>query len=206
MFLIVDTETNGLGGGSGSTASGYRGKPRMVELAYLLVGGDGHPMSIGSSLIIPDGFSILRSAQAVHGISLQEAAMHGVPVEEAITALCAAARRSDAIVAHNAWFDLGVIAGEAERYDLPCREIFRPWYCTMRGGAPLCSDGKTSRGTWPTLERLHTALFGTGLQARHRAFPDAEACAKCFLEMRRLKRLDRRGLIWHHRSGSTFRQ
>lgn len=99
----------------------------MLELAYLLVSGDGHADRVASSLIVPNGIGISRKAQAVHGITPQLAAESGVEVEEALADLFSAARETTVIVAHNALFDRGVIAAEADRAGLPAEAIAGPW-------------------------------------------------------------------------------
>lgn len=198
MFLIVDTETNGLGTiGGARRSAGREASPRMLELAYLLVSGDGRVDRTYASLVVPDGFRISETARAVHGITAELARREGVPPQEAVVSFLEAAGEARAIVAHNAHFDLAVIAGEAKRYGLVSTALRRPWYCTMRGGVTVSRDRK--RRGWPTLGELHMALFGVEPVARHRARADAETCARCFFELRRRRLLDRRGLIWYHR-------
>lgn len=195
MFLIVDTETNGLGTlGGPRPPVGRQTTPRMLELAYLLVSGDGRVDHTFSSLIVPDGFRVSEPARAIHGITAERARREGIPSHEAVASFLETAGKARVIVAHNARFDLAVIAGEAERLGLASTALHRPWYCTMRGGVTVSGDRKRPGG--PSLSELHIALFGVEPPIRHRAQADAEACARCFFELRRRRLLDRRGLEW----------
>jgi DNA polymerase III epsilon subunit-like protein len=198
MFLIVDTETNGLGTGGGVSSSSVRGTtPRLLELAFLLVDGDGRVDRSYSHLILPEGFRVPKESSAVHGITAEMAVQEGVPARNALLSFLDAAGRAKVIVAHNARFDLGVIAGEVERHGLSPTPLARPWYCTMRGGVHLCRERRSPGPSWPTLDKLHMTLFGEGFPGGHRALADAEACARCFFEMRRRRQLNRSGLIWN---------
>jgi len=199
MFLILDTETNGLGTRSGSRFGRPRTAPRLLELAYILASDDGRPQQVYATLIVPEGFRVSSAARDVHGITTEEATLKGVPVREALESVLHAAERARVIVAHNAHFDCSVILGEMERCNLSPRSLFQPWYCTMRGSASVCK-GRIA-GPWPTLRDLHRTLFGVEPLVCHRAGADAEACARCFFEMRRRRQLDRSGLIWVHSSG-----
>lgn len=51
---------------------------------------------------------------------------------------------------------------------------------------------KLPRNKWPTLQELHTFLFGVGFEGAHDALVDVRACAKCYWEIQRRKNADPR--------------
>lgn len=71
-------------------------------------------------LIKPDGFSIARSASAVHGISNEEATKHGVPFKPVLDAFLNALSAATTVVAHNIEFDDNIVgAGDEKTYRGP---------------------------------------------------------------------------------------
>ena len=59
--------------------------------------------------------------------------------------------------------------------------------CTMKSTTNFCQImGQYGRYKWPTLQELHTKLFGYGFENAHDAFVDVNATVKCFFELKRI--------------------
>jgi len=140
-------------------------------------------------IIRPDGYRIPENATSVHGITTEMALSEGLPLEVAISEFSGSLEKCHVLVGHNLPFDLGVVAAECVRLDLkvPFSDICQ--VCTMRASVRVCKIRRNGRYKMPTLNELHTFLFGVGVEGAHNALNDAEACARCFFELKR------RGLI-----------
>jgi DNA polymerase III subunit epsilon len=155
-FLVVDTETNGMGGDS----------CELTEVGAVLVGG-GELHERWSSLCRPSA-PLRRGVQRLTGIT--QAMVDGAPSLEAVLPPVAELLRSRVMVAHNAPFDRRVLRQAFHRIGLEWPNP--PVLCTAamaRSMLPL----QRRRG----LTVLADAL-GIEVQVAHRALADAETCAR----------------------------
>ncbi len=155
-FLVVDTETNGLGGDA----------CEVTEIGAVLVGG-GELHDRWSSLV--RGLAPLRRGiQRFTGIT--QAMVDGAPPLEEVLAGLELRLRGRILVAHNAPFDRRVLRQAFERAGLEWPNP--PVLCTAalaRALLPLQRER--------SLGRLAGAL-GIEPEAAHRALPDADTCAR----------------------------
>ncbi len=186
MYLIFDTETTGLPTRRGAPPSDVTAWPRMVQLAWAVYDASGNRTAARSFLIRPDGFTIPKDAQRLHGISTEIAARGGVPVGEALAPFAEAAGSAKLMVAHNFSYDSGVVGAEFHRLKLANPIAGKPRVCTMEAATRYCAIPSSRGFKWPNLEELHRKLFGAGLGEAHNAEADVESCAKCFFELIRL--------------------
>lgn len=185
MYLIVDTETNDLPRDWRAPATDVANWPRVVQVAWLTFDGAGRETGRFSSLVQPVGFEIHPGAQKVHGISKERALREGRPVADVLASLAEAAAGARLLVAHNLDFDAPVLQAEflrAGRAD-PLAKL--PRRCTMKQATAFCNLPGKYGPKWPKLEELHVRLFAVAPPRAHDALADAEACARCFFELKR---------------------
>jgi len=168
MFAFVDTETTGFAQGGV--------QPCIVSIAWMIADGPGTPRHFQSHIVRPDGFVIPYGAAAVHGISTQRAEQEGRPLRAVMQEFSAdlLALRPSHIIAHNARYDMPVIAAEFDRLGLadPCQRL--AVQCTML----------MARRKWPGMSAklgdVHSRLFRSPMQNAHDAGADVRACSKVF--------------------------
>ena len=116
MYLILDTETNGLPQTPGwnkyysPKALKYYDNARVVQITAKL--GD----EILDMYIKPDGFDIENAD--IHGVTQDLANAKGIPFKEAGEKLNSMIQKSHMIVGHNIKFDIAVLLSEAHRHDM----------------------------------------------------------------------------------------
>jgi DNA polymerase III subunit epsilon len=155
-LLVVDTETNGLGGDD----------CELTELGTVLVGG-GELHDRWSSLVRPN-MPLRRGIQRFTGIT--QAMVDAAPALEVVLPALEARMLGRVLVAHNAPFDRRVLRQAFERLGLVWPGP--PVLCTAalaRALLPL----QRERGLAPLADSL-----GIEVRAVHRALVDAETCAR----------------------------
>jgi DNA polymerase III subunit epsilon len=155
-FLVVDTETNGLGGD----------ECQLIELGWVLVGG-GELHDRWSSLV-RTGVPLRRRIRSLTGIS--QAMVDGAPAPEEVLPVLARALHGRLLVAHNAPFDRRVLRQAFARVGLDWPE--QPVLCTAALARALLPLQRERR-----LGALAEAL-GIEVEIAHRALADAETCAR----------------------------
>ncbi|MGA2924382.1 MAG: exonuclease domain-containing protein [Solirubrobacteraceae bacterium] len=155
-FLVVDTETNGLGGDA----------CELTEVGAVLVGG-GELHDRWSSLV-RTSMPLRRGIQRFTGIT--QAMVDGAPAPEAVLAALELRLRGRVLVAHNAPFDRRVLRQAFGRIGLDWPDP--PVLCTAalaRVMLPLQRE-----------RRLHALAdkLGIDVEVVHRALPDADTCAR----------------------------
>lgn len=186
MYLFFDTETTGL---PYSPTTDYRNWPRMLQIAWLLVDEDNNIKLKNSYIIRPEGYSIPKRVIKIHGITMKRALKEGVPLDYALHRFLSDTNFADVLVAHNVAYDLGVVRGELLRKKIP--DFLRGYsqFCTMTSKPVLdyCKNFRANGSRQcPSLSELYFLLFGEKLYNAHDALTDAEACANCFFELKRI--------------------
>jgi DNA polymerase-3 subunit epsilon len=155
-FLVIDTETNGLGGDA----------CEMTEVGAVLVGG-GELHDRWDSLVRTLA-PLRRGIQRFTGIT--QAMVDGAPYPEAVLPQLQRRLRGRVMVAHNAPFDRRVLRQAFERADLEWPDP--PVLCTAALARTLLPLQRERR-----LGAVADAL-GIDVGVAHRALPDAETCAR----------------------------
>lgn len=188
MNLFFDTETTGLPLRRDAPLDDLGNWPRLVELAFILEDGTGRVVSDYSKLIRPEGYTIPESASRIHGITTERALVEGIPIVEAIREFRMALERATTLIAHNLEYDEKVLGAELLRLKLdPAPLEARRRICTMKGSTDYCRIPGSYGYKWPSLQELHTRLFGEGFDGAHGALADVEACMRCYGELKRLR-------------------
>ncbi len=178
MYIFMDTETTGV-----------TPADRIVSICTSFYDKHGRNTSSMYALIRPEGFTIPPKATAIHGITTEKALRDGFSLVSTLDSISAElARRSpELLVGHNLSFDLAMVLREYSRAGRPEPLSRLGTFCTMKGTTGICRlPGRYGDFKWPTLDELHRHLFGKTLSGAHNAQTDAEACARCFFELRRL--------------------
>jgi DNA polymerase-3 subunit epsilon len=155
-FLVLDTETNGLGGDA----------CELVEVGWVLVGG-GELHDRWSSMVQVN-VPLRRSIRRLTGID--QGMVDVAPPPEAVLPVVERALRGRLLVAHNAPFDRRVLHQAFARIGLDWPEP--PVLCTAALARALLPLQRERR-----LGALADAL-GIEVGVAHRALPDAETCAR----------------------------
>ena len=155
-FLVIDTETNGLGGDA----------CEMTEVGAVLVGG-GELHDRWDSLVRTLA-PLRRGIQRFTGIT--QAMVDGAPYPDAVLPQLQRRLRGRVMVAHNAPFDRRVLRQAFERADLEWPDP--PVLCTAALARTLLPLQRERR-----LGAVADAL-GIDVGVAHRALPDAETCAR----------------------------
>jgi DNA polymerase-3 subunit epsilon len=155
-FIVVDTETNGLGGDA----------CEMTEVGAVLVGG-GELHERWSSLVRPSA-PLRRGIQRFTGIS--QAMVDGAPWPETVLPRLSEMLEGRIMVAHNAAFDRRVLRQAFTR-------VGQEW-----PAPPVVCTAALARAMLPLQrERRLTVLadaLGIEVRQAHRALADAETCAR----------------------------
>jgi len=164
--------------------------PRVIQLAWARYHTNGSHLVTESFIIQPDGFTIPKDAEQVHGISTVRAMKEGQPIKTVLEKFQKAAFESDGVVAHNLRFDENVIGSEFLRAGLAVPFQGKSRICTMIESTDFCKIPSPRGGyKWPSLGELYYTLFGKKPTECHEARADVETCVKCFFD------LTRRGII-----------
>ncbi|MGZ4235336.1 MAG: exonuclease domain-containing protein [Solirubrobacteraceae bacterium] len=155
-FLVIDTETNGLGGDA----------CEMTEVGAVLVGG-GELHDRWESLVRTLA-PLRRGIQRFTGIT--QAMLDGAPYPDAVLPQLERQLRGRVMVAHNAPFDRRVLRQAFERASLEWPDP--PVLCTAALARTLLPLQRERR-----LGAVADAL-GIDVAVAHRALPDAETCAR----------------------------
>lgn len=155
-FVVLDTETNGLGGDA----------CELVEVGIVLVGG-GELHNRWSSLVRPSA-PLRRSIRRLTGIT--EEMLADAPLPESVLPALEPMLSGRPFVAHNAPFDRRVLRQAFTRIGLTWPDP--PVICTAALARVLLPLQRERR-----LGALAEAL-GIEVETAHRALPDAETCAR----------------------------
>jgi DNA polymerase-3 subunit epsilon len=155
-FLVLDTETNGLGGDS----------CQLIEVGSVLVGG-GELHDRWSSLVRAS-VPLRRGIGRLTGITQEM--LDGAPGLEEVVEALVPRLQGRVLVAHNAPFDRRVLRQAFERIGAEWPE--QPVLCTAALARVLLPLQRERR-----LGALADSL-GIEVEAAHRALPDAETCAR----------------------------
>ncbi len=149
-------------------------QPHVVQLAALLV--DGESETELCTLIRPDGWTVAKGAERVHGVSTERALAEGVALKEAIGAFHVMAERAELLAAHNLDFDLLLILSEYARLEMPDSLSAKRKFCTMKESTDILKLPGKRGYKWPTLQEAYLHFTGTAMSHAHDALVDVKAC------------------------------
>ncbi len=186
MYLFFDCETTGLPRIRYFSPEVADEWPRLVQIAWARYDRMGRPGPVQCHIVRPDGFTIPADATRIHGISNAHARKVGRELSDVLDEFLEEVDRpGTTLVAHNFDYDRGVVGGELVRLRKPHGFLEIPSVCTMKRTTDLVGlprpGGPGFKG--PTLEELHTYVFGFSYEGAHDAARDLEACARSFFKL-----------------------
>ncbi len=158
-IIVFDTETTDKAKNFSAEPSTDDNWPRIVQLCWIEFNELGICVGEHSHIIRPDGWTISPGAQAVHGISIEQAAAMGLPLTPVLQAFSKNITPETTLIAHNIKFDYGVVASELLRYGVSSHFTAAQQTCTMMKGTDLCKIASRNGYKWPKLSELHLKLF-----------------------------------------------
>lgn len=185
ISLVIDTETTGL---PDVRLSAYdQRQARIVQIAAILIDGDGNELEILDSLIKPDGWSLDDEEDYAHSWTHDDCMFIGQNAQDVLLQLDTMAKKSDVVVAHHAVFDLTMLRIESEYHSVALSILEKPYICTMLGAAPVCKLKGPIPGKWkyPSLEEAYLHVLGKEINEtqQHEALYDARACKEVFIKL-----------------------
>jgi len=213
MYLVFDTETNGL------IPKPTRGSSQPLELDKCP-----HILQISAALYsmaqqsvidtfdyyidIDDSVEIPSKTTEIHGIDKALCKSRGIPIMDAIKKFHDFYTKCEAYIGHNIEFDMNMIKIEIERNRADilerapeCLYLFNEMhekvnniekYCTMDKSRKLCNIIMTNEKTGkpyvksPKLIELHKYLFPNDKEPEnlHNSMNDVNVTLRCYLKMR----------------------
>lgn len=188
--LVIDVETNGLPVSyvSRKKQTGFTNlrllnerrfdECRAIEVAMMLAEFEDGVCTILHewSALVSQNVQITNSD--IHGITEQNVLDTGVHMDAVLEELSKHLDFVDYVVAHNADFDLQVMASECKRHGWPSllqRLDDKPVVCTM-----LRAFKQLKLMKWPKLVDLYKRLCFEEATNAHRALADCRMCMACF--------------------------
>ncbi|AID37404.1 DNA polymerase III subunit alpha [Candidatus Walczuchella monophlebidarum] len=184
MYLIFDTETNGLPENYDTEKS-----PRMVQLAWQLYDETFERIEVKNFIVKSEGFDIPFNSVKIHGITAERSLREGYPLQDVLICFKKALEKSQFLIGHNIAFDINVVSCEFFRKNYPNLFLQKTVLDTKDESINYCAFKGRGRGKkfkWPTLTELYYKLFGTNFPQAHNAAADVEATVHCFVELLRL--------------------
>jgi DNA polymerase III subunit epsilon len=185
-YFFFDCETTGLPRVRHFSREAVDEWPHLVQIAWARCDLHGNAEESRCHIVRPEGFRIPEDATRIHGISHTHARRVGRGLAEVLDEFLEASDAPGTIlVAHNLDYDLGVVGSELVRTGKPLDFLDTPGICTMKSTTDLCRIPRPGGWgyKWPTLEELHTFVFGGSYEGAHDAARDLEACARCFFTL-----------------------
>lgn len=140
------------------------------------------PVSVLSTLVVPTE-PPHEKAEAVHGLSMEKLKRLGVEPDSAAFMFIDLLAKADILVAHNLWFDTGIMRHHIDSVGLDFAVVDKPEpFCTMEKLLPVMKLTPKMYGNWkrPSLANAYKYIFKRGFDNAHDASADANACADIF--------------------------
>ncbi|YBU89117.1 MAG: DNA polymerase III subunit alpha [Candidatus Walczuchella monophlebidarum] len=189
MYLIFDTETNGLPENYDLSITDTEKWPRLVQLAWQLYDETFERIEVKNFIVKSEGFDIPFNSFKIHGITAERSLREGYPVKDVLICFKKALEKSQFLIGHNIAFDINVVSCEFFRKNSPNFLLQKTVLDTKDESINYCAFKGRGRGKkfkWPTLTELYYKLFGTNFPQAHNAAADVEATVHCFVELLRL--------------------
>lgn len=179
-FLVIDTETSGLGS-----------RDVAVQVCVGFYTEEGRALGFYDKIWTPPaGVSISRGSMQVHGITNARVAKEGLDARYELPKLHSIFKKMRArgkkIVAHNAAFDVRILRQTASAHGFAGWDLEQSHaFCTMNAAATHCNlkSKKTGRSRKPKNAELYKILTGKApLGALHDAQVDVGVTARSYIE------------------------
>lgn len=183
-LAVIDTETTGIIRGDYASPDA----PNLAALTLIIYDTDKQRVEASfNTMIQPDDWEMPPEAGAVNGLDTETLLEFGIPIDIALPPVIALLEPCELLVAHNAAFDVKILAAALYRADmldaiegLFTKEVF----CTMKdSGIKQLVNAKNVRGhlKFPKLTEAYEFFFDRPLDNAHSANADTVACLEIYL-------------------------
>lgn len=191
-ILFFDTETTGLVKPKKPPTDPVQ--PMPVQIGLKLDGEDQKERTAMNYMIQPEGWIVDPKAAEITGITNEIAEAYGVNIIAGYEVFRDTIKHADAVVAHNAMFDITVMRRTAKVYaDMTEQEYVDPFkgkscICTMLTATQIVQALPKRNGEykWPKLEECMRFFFNESLEGAHDALVDVRATARVYYELKRM--------------------
>lgn len=183
MEVFIDVETSGFI--SKKLPADHPDQAWIMQLAFIL-SSEKIICTEFSTLIIAETRTCHPRAQAVHGISVEDCNIGGMPESGMLDTLLHGLYSAKIIIAHNIYFDLEFIIQYLKRNGHSNIDELKktPLFCTMKSSTNLCRlPGRYGNYKKPKLAELYEFLFDEGFEGAHDALADVRALRRCYYRL-----------------------
>lgn len=179
LYLFFDTETTGKAlFGKPATEPA---QPHLMQLAMVMANEKKDVLFQMSSLVRIGNAHVEPEAEAVHGISGEEANGYGLHPKAAASIFERYAKLADVHVGHNVDFDELIMRIVSERNGVAMPALNK--FCTMRKNTDVLKLPGKYGFKWPRLDETYRHYFETDFENAHDAMADCRACMDIFYAM-----------------------
>lgn len=189
MYIFFDTETTGFPRNWKAPVTDLNNWPRMVQIAWVVYDETGNSTDEQNYIIQPEGYTIPRKVELVHGISTARAKAEGEDLAKVLEHFAETLMNIEMVVAHNIAFDEKIVGAEFLRKNITHSFYQKEMYCTMKNTTNIVRLPGRYGYKWPSLDELHRFLFHETFAEQHNALADIRATAKCFWELKKRGRI-----------------
>lgn len=178
MYIVFDTETNGLPKWWNRPIDEIDNYPRIAQIAWKVLNKDFKEIKSEVHYIKPDGWKIPNEQFFIeNGYTTEMLSEKGKPIGLVLSRFLDDINEyGEYLIAHNIKFDYPVLNCELLRLKADMQPP--KMICTM-----LESQKIFGHSRWRKLIDLHYDLFNEGFENAHDAMADVDACSRIFTEL-----------------------
>jgi len=183
MYLVFDTETNGLPKDYKAPMTDVDNFPRIIQMGYVVFSDSGEIVKEYQDLIKPDGWVIPNEKfWRDNGFTTERNFAEWVDIKVALAGFIDEINNGcHTLVAHNLEFDHKVVGAEMIRAGMFAQKKLNK-ICTMQSTIELCNLPGKYGPKFPKLVELHNKLFGVGFDGAHEILRQLEdVCLSCWI-------------------------
>ena len=184
LILATDTETTGLARKDYMSVD----NPHIASITGIIYNTDiSRVQASFNTMVTPDDWTMPPEAEAVNGLSTEILSTYGISLRSTMETFALLIEPVDLIIAHNAIFDIRMIASAYYRLGLMdeietllSKEVF----CTMKESKHIVQAKNIKGGLKnPKLTEAYEFFFEKQLDNSHSANADTVACLEIYLAL-----------------------
>ncbi len=180
MILLYDISANGMPKNYSAPWSDSFSWPRMIHIAWLEYDEQGKLQAQHDHLIRPDNWDLSEKMEKHHHVSLQELQDNGENLVDVLEEMKKSIDSNKYLFSFNEAYNRNILAAEFMRKNIDHRLFQTESFCLMRETTYFCKIPGKKGYKWPTLQELHTKIFGSRYKGGNNAKIDLIALTKCF--------------------------
>ena len=182
LIAVADTETTGI------VRKDYMSpdNPHLASLTLLIFDTEAARVQASfNTMILPDGWEMPPEAGAVNGLDTETLEQFGIPLKQALAVTASLLEPAEVFIAHNAPFDVKMLASSLYRSDMLSDLdglLSMETYCTMRESKTIVQAKNIKcHLKMPKLTEAYEYFFDQVLDNAHSANADTVACLEIYL-------------------------